>query len=90
MIDSNRWEQLIEFALPHLDTFKFKFEITFGIKNPNIVHKLQQFQSDFWYQQHHWYTEYSLSEHSVLIYTMPYPSNRYIVESYVMRYGNTP
>ncbi|CAF1027367.1 unnamed protein product [Rotaria sordida] len=53
MIDGNRWQQLIEFALPHLDTFKFKFEITFGIKNPNIVHKLQQFQSDFWYQQHH-------------------------------------
>ncbi|CAF3698987.1 unnamed protein product [Rotaria sp. Silwood1] len=89
MIDANRWQKLIEFTLSHLNTFKFKFGITCGIKNQNIIHMLQQFQSDFWYQQHHWYTEYSLSEHRALIYTMPYPSNHYIVDSNAMRYGNT-
>jgi hypothetical protein len=41
------------------------------------VNKFQQFQTDFWQIQHHWYTEHIKDTESASIYTIPYPSNTY-------------
>ena len=56
MIDACRWEYLITSLLPRLAVFRFKF----GVSNvDDILRIFEQFQSDFWLQQHHWYTEYT-------------------------------
>jgi hypothetical protein len=37
----------------------------------------RKLQSDSWYEQYHWYMEYSLSECVASIYMLPYISNGY-------------
>ncbi len=86
IIDGNQWEKLITTSLTHLNIFKFIFRCS--IYHDNILEKLNQFQTDFWQQQHQWYTEYSLSEYSVVIYTIPYMFKSYTIEIGSKRYWN--
>ncbi|CAF1567497.1 unnamed protein product [Didymodactylos carnosus] len=88
MINGYRWEYLITSSLPYLDIFKFKFACSHGNKNNNILDKFEKFQSDFWQEQHHWYTECKLETDSALIYTIPYISNVYVLTPYTTRYYN--
>ena len=75
-IDACRWEHLISSSLPFLNTFKFNF--AFFVHNSGyIIQRYEQFQTDFWHEQHHWYTEYGRDINSEFIYTIPYPSNMY-------------
>jgi hypothetical protein len=74
MIDAWRWEYLITSLLPQLAVFRFKFS---GYYTDDILRIFEQFQSDFWLQQHHWYSEYTLESDSAMIYTIPYISDTY-------------
>ncbi len=68
VINACRWEDFITSSLPRLTTFKFKFSTC--DKN-DISDKFKQFQSDFWQEQHHWYTEYSFDKELAHISTIP-------------------
>ena len=84
MIDDDRWQNVITTSLPHLNIFKFKFDFHHTSQNDHFSDK---FQSEFW-QQHQWYTEYTLSKDKTVIYTIPYPSNTYILEPVTIKYAN--
>jgi hypothetical protein len=68
MIDAYPWEDFITSSLPQLTLFKFKFSSNY---EDDIPDKFKQFQSDFWQEQHHWYTEYSFDEELAHISTIP-------------------
>ncbi|CAF1201612.1 unnamed protein product [Rotaria sordida] len=91
IIDASRWEHLIKSSLPHLHIFKFKFYYSQYGKSI-IADKFNQFQSDFWLKQHHWYTEYSLKESlgrtTALIYTLPCIADRFELKLDINRYYN--
>lgn len=53
-----------------------------------IISKFQQFQTDFWQKQHHWYTEYTKENNFSSIYTIPYVSNKYKLTSQTKRYSD--
>jgi hypothetical protein len=89
LIDAYRWEDLITSSLPHLNIFKFHLEYVWKDKDDGISQEtLEQFRSDFWHKKHHWYTEYSSSEYSALIYTLPYLFDTYELKSDTIRYSN--
>jgi hypothetical protein len=88
LIDGRRWQYLITTSLPLLKVFKFKFSFLFRIYDSNIVDKFEQFHTEFWFHQHHWYTEYILKRDRALIYTVPYISNGYEVTPDTRRYCN--
>jgi hypothetical protein len=88
LVDACRWQHLITTALPLLNVFKFKFDIKLENENNSIVDKFYQFQTDFWHQQHHWYTEYVLNKDEGHIYTVPYISNEYEITQYTKRHCN--
>jgi hypothetical protein len=70
IVNASRWQQLITSALPHLTVFRFKF----GLRDRNeIIQKYNEFQSDFWIKEHHWYTECLLANpYDFYIFTIPY------------------
>ncbi|CAF1077237.1 unnamed protein product [Adineta steineri] len=86
--DADRWVQLITASLPDLIMFKFKFFNSYRIGEYNILDRLKQFRTDFWYKQHHWHTEYVAYMSSILIYTIPYTSDTYIAKPNIERYYN--
>jgi hypothetical protein len=51
-----------------------------------IVKKFKGFQTSFWYEEHHWYTEYILKNDFARIYTVPYMLKKYELESTTKRY----
>ena len=87
MMDACKWEDLITSSLSFLKVFRFHFKYRRQNENDDISHeKLKQFQSDFWQKQHHWYTEYSLSNREASIYTVPYILDTYVLTSNISRY----
>jgi hypothetical protein len=72
MFDACRWQQLITSSLPNLDSFQFKFAVNYRNQRNHFFNNFEQFQTHFWQEKHHWYTENSLSECSAFIYTIPY------------------
>jgi hypothetical protein len=84
MVDDDRWQNLIQSSLPHLNIFKFKFDFHHTSQNNHFFGK---FQSEFW-QQHQWYTEYAFSKDKAVIYTIPYSSNIYTLEPDTTKYAN--
>ena len=87
MMNACRWKHLITSSLPYLHTFKFKFECSFQNKDVTCE-QLKEFQNDFWCKQHHWYTEYFLSDRSAMIYTIPYTFHTFNLRLKVSRYSN--
>jgi hypothetical protein len=88
MIDAGRWERLITSSLPYLDIFKFDFVCS---KSKNICSSIvgpKQFQTDFWQKQHHWFTEYAITNHDVYIYTIPCILTKGILYPNCKRYCN--
>jgi hypothetical protein len=88
IVDAYRWRKVINTSLPLLDVFKFKFSLDIEDEDHVILDKFQQFQTQFWHHEHHWYTEYVLSTHRALIYTIPYMSNEYEIATDTKRYFN--
>ncbi|CAF1494892.1 unnamed protein product [Adineta steineri] len=88
MIDANQWESLIKSSLSCLETFKFIFNYIYKPNDNHMEDRFNQFQTDFWIKQHQWHTEYSLSNHSALIYTVPYMLNSYKLDIDSNRYSN--
>jgi hypothetical protein len=88
MINASRWQHSITSSLPVLDVFKFEFYVEIDNDKKDIFDKFEQFQSNFWHDQHHWYTELTLNENEVFIYTIPYISNTYEVTPHTKRYAN--
>lgn len=71
MMDAGRWEQLITSSLPYLDIFKFDFVCSMSkTALYRLIVESKQFQTDFWQKQHHWFTEYAISNSDVYIYTI--------------------
>jgi hypothetical protein len=77
IIDAGRWQHLIQSSLHKLDIFNFRFFLWINTDYHNILNMLEQFQSDFWHQQHQWYTNYELNSLTAYIYTIPYVWNYY-------------
>jgi hypothetical protein len=83
MIDAYRWENLITSSLPQLAIFKFKFSCSY---EDDILRKFEQFQTHFWHEEHHWYTDYECDteckslDYSAQIFTVPYISNTYVLK----------
>ncbi|CAF3527003.1 unnamed protein product [Adineta steineri] len=71
-----QWEELIESHLPCLHTFKFNFSYNGSTEFWPVQMWFEEFQDDFWIEEHHWYTEYSIGDDSAMIYTIPYISER--------------
>jgi hypothetical protein len=88
MIDACRWERLITASLPCLNVFNFTFGVTFEDNDNDVSDRFQQFQTEFWHQQHHWYTEWELDKNTLLVYTTPYILNKYVVTPNTKRYCN--
>jgi hypothetical protein len=88
IIAADRWQQLITNSLLRLRVFKFNFSIKFEGKDSEILDKFQEFQSDFWHQQHQWHTECVVNKNRAFIYTVPYISNEFEVASGSKRYYN--
>jgi hypothetical protein len=42
-----------------------------------MENKIQQFQTNFWCEEHHWYTNYEIDWDGTSIYTIPYVWNEY-------------
>ncbi|CAF1535309.1 unnamed protein product [Rotaria sp. Silwood1] len=80
LINAYDWEHFISILLPHLNHFEFKFYIRLIEKDDTdrtideLFHIFKQFQTDFWHNQHHWYTEYYVHKDMAIIYTIPYIS----------------
>jgi hypothetical protein len=87
LIDAYRWEHLITSSLSHLNSFQFRFSFSLRNDENDILDKFKQFQSDFWHKQHHWYTEYSLSKYSAVIYTIPYLLDIYTLKPHTKTYS---
>jgi hypothetical protein len=88
MIDANRWERLITSSLPYLDIFKFDFICS---RSKNIYSSIvgsNQFQTDFWQKQHHWFTEYAITNRNIYIYTIPCILTNGILYPNCKRYSN--
>ncbi|UJR19796.1 hypothetical protein I4U23_022929 [Adineta vaga] len=81
MFDASRWENLIVSSLPLLTIFKFEFNFKSKydwIEKTMTVftEKFEYFQTSFWREEHHWFTEFSCnSNRSILFYTIPYMSH---------------
>ncbi|UJR18858.1 hypothetical protein I4U23_021986 [Adineta vaga] len=88
MINASEWKHFIISSLTHLKNFKFHFSIdTFSQNNIN-EQSLKEFQNDFWYNEHHWYTEYIISTCSTLLYTIPYSYVTFTILPNSHRYYN--
>ena len=90
IVNAYEWEDLISSSLLHLNIFKFNFKYLFYRDDERNTYeeKFKQFQSDFWCEQHQWFTEYSLSKNCALIYTVPYTSDVYQLMPNTSRYSN--
>ena len=89
LINASRWKQLITRSLLSLNTFQFKFSCSrYKLELNTMIPKLEEFQSDFWRKEHHWFTEYAIADDSICVYTIPYVSNKYELESNYERHHN--
>ncbi|CAF2863254.1 unnamed protein product [Rotaria sp. Silwood2] len=83
MIDAYGWQDFITSSLPHLNIFNFMFHCGENAYDKSTIFNFKQFQSSFWKEQHHWYTQYILNRDSIYIYTIPYMSTTYELTQYV-------
>lgn len=83
MIDAYGWQDLITSLLPDLHIFNFIFRCYENAYDKSILWNFKQFQSGFWKEQHHWYTQYVLNKYSIYIYTIPYTLTTYNLTPYV-------
>ena len=89
LINAARWKQLITRSLLSLNTFQFKFSCSrYKLELNTMIPKLEEFQSDFWRKEHHWFTEYAIANDSICVYTIPYVSNKYELKSNYERHRN--
>jgi hypothetical protein len=88
MIDGDRWKQLIRSSLSHLTVFKFIFDNLAHSRMPDIMAKFQQFQTNFWQNEHHWFVEMILAGNLTSIFTIPYFKNAFKIPPNGKRYQN--
>jgi hypothetical protein len=89
MINPKQWESLIQSFLPNLKIFHFIFgSFCRGKTRDDIINKFQLFQTEFWFKQHQWFTEYVFDMNSAVIYTLPYALNTYRLTSTIGKYSN--
>ncbi|CAF1270888.1 unnamed protein product [Rotaria sordida] len=88
MINADKWKNLIQSSLTHLNIFKFKFSCNRKHNDKFILEMFQHFQDDFWCKQHQWYTECLFEKFLASIYTIPYVLNRYKLELNINRFSN--
>lgn len=78
---------MITSLLPHLTIFKFRFHYPLG-QQKIVKHLFKRFQTKFWLEQHHWYTEFAIDSDLACVYTIPYVSNTFELNSNCERYYN--
>ncbi|CAF0981479.1 unnamed protein product [Adineta ricciae] len=75
------WQKLIESSLEHLRVFNFCFQFHCKRDSSDGLHLFNGFQNDFWHEQHHWYTNYTIRRgYSGAIYTIPYSRSEYYLD----------
>ena len=72
MVDASRWEELITFSLPLLQTFQFHLRMYDSLDRSTGLQIFERFQTDFWLEKHHWHSQCSVEKRSIMIYTIPY------------------
>jgi hypothetical protein len=87
-INAKKLEHLIISSLPYLKILKFIIRCRHRSVYDFINYKFEKFQSDFWCKEHHWYTDYLVSNISAYIYTIPYMFNEYKLVPYTEIYYN--
>ena len=70
-VDASRWEQLIISSLPSLKYFRFRLAIGTRLTNSARLEIFERFQTDFWLKEHHWPTEMSIEEYSIILVYNP-------------------
>ncbi|CAF1046316.1 unnamed protein product [Adineta ricciae] len=79
-IRASVWENIIRLYLLHLIHFQFVFSCDRHMESRCIEMGFEEFRGQFWVEQHHWRTEYVISNRSARIYTTPYISKMYRIE----------
>ncbi|CAF1516478.1 unnamed protein product [Adineta ricciae] len=79
-IRASVWENIIRLYLLRLIHFQFVFSCDRHTESRCIEMGFEEFRGQFWMEQHHWRTEYVISNRSARIYTTPYISKMYRVE----------
>lgn len=77
MINADKWQNFITFSLSHLKNFKFSFDVRNFPESIINEQRLKEFQNHFWFNKHHWYTEYAIWPFRAKIYTIPYPFDEF-------------
>lgn len=66
IVEASHWQQLITSSLLSLQTFQFKLKMSCSLQ------LFEQFQTEFWLEEHQWHTECCTDKYSMIIYTIPY------------------
>ncbi|CAF0927831.1 unnamed protein product [Adineta steineri] len=82
MTDDNRWQNLIQSSLHHLNIFKFQFIVLFKQIS------LDQFKNDFWSKDHHWDVIREVYSTKTMFFTIPYRNNKFELDSETKISGN--
>jgi hypothetical protein len=99
IVDAGRWEYLIRSSLPNLNTFNFAFYLKLNsnfsryaleyIRDKNTIDtKFKSFQTSFWREEHHWYTEYLLWKYSACLFTIPFIEKQFPPTFNIERYSD--
>jgi hypothetical protein len=89
ILNADEWQKSITSSLPYLNIFMFHFQTySKNRKDSDIIHIFERFQNDFWKSEHHWHTAYILGTRYAQIFTIPYWSNTFELDSYVGSYSN--
>ncbi|UJR12220.1 hypothetical protein I4U23_016397 [Adineta vaga] len=88
-IHASPWENIIRLYLPYLISFQFVFSYIGDAECSHIKMWFEEFYEKFWIKEHHWYTEYVISNRSARIYTIPHISNTYRIERGAYTYCNS-
>lgn len=83
MFNASNWQKLITTSLPLLKTFQIYFNCCMVSDGSN---DLEQFQTDFWQNEHQWFIEYAVSDTMVELYTIPFAFNKYKLPFHTVRY----
>jgi len=88
LFNVDQWQCLIRSSLTKLQTFNFTCEYSDFTDHNEIQTIFQQLQTDFWLNEHQWYTDCILSDKFSTIYTIPYPYTSYTLPSFPDTYFN--
>lgn len=83
-IDASLWKNWISLYIRQLKNFKFSFEIKF-YNQPDFIQKCyEQFQTNFWLEEHQWRTSLNSDGSRLFIRTIPWQDDKFHLYSPIM------